>query len=107
MKHIKYFENFNVSNIKKYSVWKSSVTNEILKICEITDNYKPYGIIFKQINYYNVNLKQVVKYHGSNKQQIFTNEDIEELVLYTSDNLEECLDVNLLDSLYISNKYNL
>lgn len=106
MKHIKYFENFNVSNIKKYSVWKSSVTNEILKICEITDNYKPYGIIFKLINYYNVNLKKVGKYYD-NKKQIFTNKDIEELVLYTSDNLEECLDINLLDSLYISNKYNL
>lgn len=104
MKHIKSYENLNVLDIlKKYAVWewdKSQIKRFDYDIIEIISEDK--DLIWCKNLYNCVNNKIT----GADlTQDSFSKKKYIHQILYTSDNLEECLDY--VKMLYTAFKYNL
>ena len=99
MKYIKTFEDQNNNNttLKKYVMWKMSFVIVILE--NMNDNK------FKRICIYNPDRNRLLD--ASDSIFPFNEDEIKEHVIYDSDNLDDCLDLNLLESLFNVDKYNL
>lgn len=102
MKFIKTYENFNISDLKKYAVWKWSNHNNHFDIIEIVDIIDNDIIWCKDIYTYE---KYILNFVNSNRQSSFSYEMHGQSIIYTSDNLNDCLDY--LNAIIDSIKYNL
>lgn len=102
MKYIKKFErDYNILNIKKYVLWKMKHYVFILEVTNITKNLVYMTRLYKYSEEYNKILPiETMKY-------VFGYEGVREHVIYSSDNLNECLDLNLLAAPFSTNKYNI
>ena len=108
MKYIKTFENigrngeiYSMPQLKKYMVAAVGKRYQlvVLKILEI----KKFETRFERIYVYYCDPEILHKSDG--QLYCFTNDKIKEMLLYTSDNLDETLE--MLPALNIANKYNL
>ena len=112
MKYIKTFERIGkLTNIdlKRYVVWKVGFPSNVLMILESPDTYSK---TFERLYSYNpTNIKPLRKLDGGayvkDFQYKFSDEEIKDHVIYQSDNLDDCLDLELLKSLFNADKYNL
>ena len=105
MKYIKKFE--TNTNLKKYVVWKVGFVLVILEVrSRIVGYEKSTNIFFERLYIYrpDANIELLRELTGIYE---FSDNEIKEHVVYQSDNLEDCLDLDLLSALLNSEKYNL
>ena len=113
MKYIKTFEFENIDSIsllKKYCIWKN-ISNDTLEILELISKKEGEKNSIKYIEYMSIEL---YKYYKSiNKLVKITDQDpipfdsfiIEKYIPYTSDNLQDCID--MLPLITSVEKYNI
>lgn len=110
MKYLKYFENISPKELKKYTLYKYEISKEIEyyideiieEIIEHNEKFLKYKMLYR----YNNTIKEI-KPNQTNtpmtdKQKI---SDYLQKVIYTSDNLKDCL--NHLKLILKTNKYNI
>ena len=108
MKHIKLFEEINIIDYKKYVIYKpkfetnSPYYNKFLYIFEIISIEEDNLIIVEKHYEYNSfeNILTPENSTGIGNVNIFKNH-----ILYTSDNIQDCIDMIQVTNL--SDKYNL
>ena len=100
--NFKIFENnYDILNIKKYVLWKMKYYIFILEVTKIDDKFVQMKRLYKYIDDYNKILQtDIIEFE-------FSYEDISKKVIYSSDNLNDCLDLNLLAASFITDKYNI
>ena len=105
MKHLKYFESTEIindyMNIKKYVVWRMKFYLIILEV--LWCDTKEAGM--KRLYSYSIDSNYLKK--TSEEIYTFGYPEIIDKVVFDSDNLEDCLDDNLLASLKNSIKFNI
>lgn len=110
MKYIKAYENTeeNIPLLKKYCIWKN--TNDTLEILELVGSeknkkYSKYMSLLSLYFYYPSENK-LVKLKRQNQAQIaFDSNIIKTYVPYTSDNIQDCID--MLPIISNIEKYNI
>jgi len=107
MKYIKKFENNeDILNIKKYVLWKMKTCIIILEVNSIDEHFVHMTRLYKYYNdpseydYNRVTRIDKQKYE-------FSYSEVREHAIYSSDNLDDCLDLDLLAASFIANKYNI
>ena len=105
MRHLKTYEsedNSAFSQLKKYVVWKMAFVFVILKVIEKNEQ----SAVFKRLYIYNfdtLKIRKAVKIENYN----FDYDQINDHVIYQSDNLQDCIDEEYLSMLNSTTKYNL
>ena len=105
MKHIKTFESQNLKELKKYVVWKMKFVLVILEVVYQDDGAIQLKRLYKYLP--EVEFKRLRIRETDQDMYTFSEEEVKENVIYESDNLDDCLDVDLLYSLFNADKYNL
>ncbi len=102
MKYIKKFESeYNILNLKKYVLWKMTQVIIILEVISIDEKFVHMKRLYKYSDEYNKILPTDIG------EFQFSYENTSNNVIYSSDNLNDCLDLNLLAASFSANKYNI
>jgi len=101
MKYIKEFE--NNTNLKEYVIWKVGFVLVILKVIPSHDLYITF---FERLWIYHPNAI-VDPLTVSSGVFRYNTIQIKDHVVYQSDSISECMNLDLLSSLINANKYNL
>lgn len=109
MKFIKSYESFDISQLKKYAIWKwnnyKDKTFNGYDIIEIVDTTENNDDIVWCKDIYTYNETEKLIFINSSKQSSFSLELYSDCIIYVSDNLNDCLEY--LKIIIESEKYNL
>lgn len=100
MKYIKKFES-EFLTLKKYVVWKFPTNLMILETLEYDKDFA----LFNRLHNYNKGSKII--FNADEQLFTFNKHEIKKRVVFESDNINDCLDIDFLSSVFDMDKFNL